>query len=53
MIYLLYKKGDKKMIVYKQWTRYNTKGTFYKATDYDGWFLLGILPLYIRRLQVR
>ena len=35
------------MIVYKTWET----GIHYEATltNWDGWFLFGIIPLYIRR----
>lgn len=33
------------MIVYKQW--HKKSATSYYA--YDGWFLFGIIPLYVRR----
>jgi len=43
------------MIIYRQWTRRRhgeatQQGRFF---DYDGWFLFGILPLYVRHLRVR
>jgi hypothetical protein len=43
------------MIIYKQWLTVKTKqeGTEHKPTKtrflWDGWFLFGVIPLYIRR----
>ena len=38
------------MIYRKHWTR-NLKGRLV-SYQYDGWFLLGILPLYIHRTRI-
>lgn len=40
------------MIVYKQWKRKTWK---YSINDYryEGWFLFGVLPLFIRRIGFR
>jgi hypothetical protein len=35
------------MIVFKQWSR-NSRGGLYMYR-YEGWFLFGILPMYVRR----
>lgn len=41
------------MIVYKQWERPVDKKTpFGKVYLWEGWFLFGIIPLYIRRYSV-
>jgi len=44
------------MIVYKKWKRIKYKSYFaYSANTYwlyEGWFLLGFIPLYIRRYGV-
>ena len=40
--------GGRKMIVYKTWLTYDN---YRIAYSYDGWFLLGIIPLYIRRFK--
>lgn len=37
------------MIVEKKWRRYKKRG----IVDYQGWFLFGIIPLYIRRFGIR
>lgn len=38
------------MIVYRRW-RKETKGLFdTEYRHYDGWFLFGFIPLYIRRI---
>jgi hypothetical protein len=36
------------MIVFKQWKKRSKFGIQVHA--YEGWFLFGIIPLYIRRL---
>lgn len=41
------------MIVYRQWKRSQTKFGSNKFWTYEGWFLFGILPLFIRRLGVK
>ena len=35
------------MIVYKQWRKSWFSGL--KHYEYEGWFLLGFIPLYVRR----
>lgn len=35
------------MIVYKKWH----KGDFFFGKTYIGWFLFGVIPLYIRQLK--
>lgn len=43
------------MIVYRQWKK-NMYPKPWAAGDswtYEGWFLLGLLPLYIRRVGVK
>lgn len=39
------------MIVYKKW--YESKETGWSGYDCDGWFLFGIVPLYIRKIPTR
>jgi hypothetical protein len=36
------------MIVYKQWRKYTRIGNV--MYEYEGWFLLGVIPLFISRL---
>jgi len=38
------------MIVYKSWYQYDSVGRL--KAECDGWFLFGIIPLYIRRHEV-
>lgn len=40
------------MIVYKQWKRPHFKYSRY-CYEYEGWFLFGLLPLYVRRIGMR
>lgn len=43
------------MIIYKKWTKLVTeKGEIFLKYEsrYDGWFLFGFIPLYIRRYAV-
>ena len=35
------------MIIYKQWKKSSSLGA--KTYTYEGWFLFGLVPLYIRR----
>ena len=37
------------MIIRKFW--YKEKG-YFKRYEYEGWFLFGIIPIYIRRITV-
>ena len=45
------------MIVYKQWIKYYKKYNSNYIKDkyftYEGWFLFGIIPLYIKRIGVK
>jgi hypothetical protein len=36
------------MIVYKQWKKTDRLGL--RTYQYEGWFLFGFMPLYVRRL---
>ena len=38
------------MIVYKSWQEYNSIGRL--EAECSGWYLFGIIPLYIRRHEV-
>jgi len=38
------------MIVYKQWTKVIEGVLNNEHRHYDGWFLFGFIPLYIRRV---
>lgn len=42
------------MIVYKFWTTNKRISKFYpkwRITEWEGWFLFGIIPLYARKLK--
>jgi len=39
------------MIIYRQWT--SRKAGSIKTHLYQGWFLLGIIPLYIRKIEMK
>ena len=43
------------MIVYKQWIKYYKRYKYIsnKYFTYEGWFLFGIIPLFIRRIGVK
>lgn len=42
------------MIVYKQWLKkMNPRFSMSDCWSYEGWFLFGLLPLYIRRLGLK
>lgn len=38
------------MIVYKRWIRYEELNG---KIQYDGWYLFGIIPLYIRKVELK
>jgi len=47
------------MIIYKRWTEYqysedNMRALYYhrELWDCEGWFLFGIIPLYVRKVLV-
>jgi hypothetical protein len=40
------------MIVYKQWKRPYFKYSI-NNYEYEGWFLFGFLPLYVRRIGMK
>jgi len=38
------------MIVYRSWKRTVNDGGWDKTVVWEGWFLFGIIPLYLRRI---
>ena len=43
------------MIVYKQWKKKMFSGQAFadRRWEYEGWFLLGFIPLYVKRIGIR
>lgn len=40
------------MIVYKKWIREKKRSIFTYETQWEGWFLFGIIPLYVRQVTL-
>ena len=45
------------MIVHRVWsttkTKYELHGVAHVTRDWEGWFLFGLIPLYIRNIKTR
>lgn len=40
------------MLVYKRWRREKDYLRSIPAADCDGWFLFGLIPIYIRKVEI-
>lgn len=40
------------MIIYKVWTEYQERGLNTIVFKYEGYFLFGIIPLFVKRIEL-